>query len=309
MRILIIGIGVIGSIYGHILSKSGNDVYHYVRDSKRAKKRNSIRLNLIDERKGREEREIEYNPKFIFEFDETDRFNLIIVSLRHYQVKDILPQLSVNRGDALVIFLNHIWMDHSEIEKYITKKDFVCGFPCAGGGYNDSRAVLNGAIMNYIYLEAIKRGDDRKEALIRVFKNANIGVKKINDMESWLWKQFALNAGLSSIALESGGTDKILSDLGKIKSGVLYIREALNINKARGGRINFLDAKVFFLPPTIAALLLKMTLKVNRAQLEIFKYYNNFEEVVRVQKDLISKANELNVNTPLIKSTYEKWSE
>lgn len=34
MKILVFGTGVIGSIYGHVLTQAGNDVTHYVRPGK-----------------------------------------------------------------------------------------------------------------------------------------------------------------------------------------------------------------------------------------------------------------------------------
>ena len=53
MRVLVIGAGIIGSIYGWALSESGHDVEHLVRSGRAATLLEGLPLDLFDRRKGR----------------------------------------------------------------------------------------------------------------------------------------------------------------------------------------------------------------------------------------------------------------
>ena len=53
MRVLVIGAGIIGSIYGWALRDSGDDVVHLVRCGRAAALRDGLTVNMLDLRKGR----------------------------------------------------------------------------------------------------------------------------------------------------------------------------------------------------------------------------------------------------------------
>jgi ketopantoate reductase len=48
MKILIIGAGVIGSIYGWVLSQNDNEIIHLVRSNKKDNFRNGIPIDILD---------------------------------------------------------------------------------------------------------------------------------------------------------------------------------------------------------------------------------------------------------------------
>ena len=50
MKILILGLGVIGSTYGYILRKSGHDVAHYIRPTSQNHATESLSVSLLDGR-------------------------------------------------------------------------------------------------------------------------------------------------------------------------------------------------------------------------------------------------------------------
>ena len=100
MKILFFGAGVIGTIYGHVLSQAGNDVTHYVRVSKKKSLENGIKMQLLDGRSKKPKQEnILYKPKVVESFSPADAYDLVIVSVRHYQLNSVLPILKENIGD------------------------------------------------------------------------------------------------------------------------------------------------------------------------------------------------------------------
>ena len=50
MRVCVIGTGVIGTIYGHLITQAGHPVVHYVRAIDPAVARDGIRIRLLDGR-------------------------------------------------------------------------------------------------------------------------------------------------------------------------------------------------------------------------------------------------------------------
>jgi len=52
MRVLVIGTGIIGSIYGWALAESGQEVVHLVRSGRAATLRDGVTLDVFDRRKG-----------------------------------------------------------------------------------------------------------------------------------------------------------------------------------------------------------------------------------------------------------------
>ncbi len=50
MKVLIIGLGVIGTTYGYVFQKEGHKVEHLIRDSKKAFVAENINVKLLDGR-------------------------------------------------------------------------------------------------------------------------------------------------------------------------------------------------------------------------------------------------------------------
>lgn len=300
MKILIFGSGVIGSIYGYILKEAGFDITHYVRSNTLREIEKGISLNLLDTRKRKKSNISKtYLMKTVEDLPSFDNFDLVIVSVRHYQLDSVLPLLSKKIGRADILFFNHLWTDFETINRYIPKEKYLWGFPSAGGGFVENNN-LNGVIMNQISLgEVTGELTPRLEKMKSIFKKANIEVKCQKNMQHWLWKQFALNAGISSMIAKSGGADKFLNNLSNLHQGVLCIRENLTICKLRGIEIKeFGDAKAFFLPSWLATFGLWVMMKKDIAQRTIFQLYNGADEIKKTYSHVMEKGNELNINMP-----------
>ena len=50
MKILVIGIGVIGSIYGYVFSKAGHTVTHYLRKDSKKNNIHTLNVHILDGR-------------------------------------------------------------------------------------------------------------------------------------------------------------------------------------------------------------------------------------------------------------------
>ena len=135
MRILMFGAGVIGTVYGHILTQAGVDVTHYVRPGKKQTLEKGISLRLLDGRvKTSQVMSVRYPLKLVDSLSPTDDYDFFIVSVRHYQLDSVLPILKDNVGKADVLFFNGNWAGFELINQFLPRSKYLWGFPVAGGG-------------------------------------------------------------------------------------------------------------------------------------------------------------------------------
>ena len=108
MRILVFGAGAIGSIYGYFLSQSNNEVLHYVRDGRARQLSKGLRLSILDGRSPKDVKEIEstYPIHTITGFDAHNQFDLILVSIKHGSLDEVLRLLNANQVKGDIVFFN-----------------------------------------------------------------------------------------------------------------------------------------------------------------------------------------------------------
>jgi len=103
MRVLVIGAGIIGSIYGWALSDSGLDVVHLVRRGKAAALRDGLMVDMLDLRKGRKRHfHGVYKLAATKSLSPADGFELVIVRVKHYALAETLGELVLAAGECRV---------------------------------------------------------------------------------------------------------------------------------------------------------------------------------------------------------------
>ena len=98
MRVLMIGAGIIGSIYGWALAQSRHRVVHLVRPGKAAALRDGLAVDIFDRRKGHPRKfQGLYNLDAVETLLPADAFDLVIVPVKHYALvrtlEDIVPRV------------------------------------------------------------------------------------------------------------------------------------------------------------------------------------------------------------------------
>ena len=128
MRICVVGSGVIGTIYGSVLSKAGHDITHYVRDIASTPLAGGVDIRLLD---GRDpigaEVTVPYCPRLAERIN--PGYDLILASVRHYQVDGLLPVLASAGGGADVLFFNNWWRTFDAIDQLPDRGRYLWGFP------------------------------------------------------------------------------------------------------------------------------------------------------------------------------------
>ncbi|CDI50686.1 ketopantoate reductase family protein [Clostridium tetani] len=116
MNILIVGTGVIGTIYGCALSEKHN-VSHFVRKEKLYLLDNKeITYDLIDERKVKKQQNMIGNYTYRCVVEADNHYDMIIVPVKTYQLKDVLSMLIQQAPNANYLLFTLDWNSTENIE-------------------------------------------------------------------------------------------------------------------------------------------------------------------------------------------------
>ncbi len=303
MKILVIGAGVIGTIYGYVLRNAGNDVTHYVRPGKKSLFEKGISMRLLDGRqKHPADQDVRYDLNVTEEINLAEGYELILVSVRHYQMDSVLPLLKEKAGNIDILFFNGNWEGFEKVNEFIPPSHYLWGFPVAGGGYIDNH--LDGALLDEIRLgEVDGRNTPRLEKIARMFQDAGLKVDVQANMLHWLWVHFAINCGIIGAAIKAGGSSQLLNSIGNFRTGILAGREALTVCKARGVDVDsFEDAKSFSMPALPGAMAVWFMMKTNAPARKIMERHTAVDELQRMYFDLLTTADQLHVDMPVYRS-------
>jgi 2-dehydropantoate 2-reductase len=298
MKILVYGTGVIGTTYGYVLAGAGHDVTHYVRPGRDRSHGFDIRIRLLDGRTA-EPRELEaiYPARVVEGYGPHDGYELILASLKHYDVPSILYQLAVDAGRADILFFNNWWDDLGAIDAVLAGR-YLWGFPLAGGGWIDG--VLDCALLDRVHLGEV--GGEATERLARVgglFSSAGLRVELESHILHWLWVHFATEAGLISSAIAAGSIDALLDDAASLEAAILTGREALEVCRARGVPLDQIpDAATFYAPAAAVALGIHDFYATNLPARKILERHVGVEELKRIYHDVVATGRALGVATP-----------
>ncbi len=296
MRILVFGAGVIGTIYGQALAAAGNDVTHFVRLGKKRALEGGVRMRLLDARGPKPvERDVVYRPKVTEGANEGDPYDLWLVSVRHYQLDDVLPVIRERSGNADVMFFHNLWAGLDVIDRHLPRERYLWGFPVAGGGYVDGE--LRATLMSKVRVAEVDGGETpRLQRMKELFAGAGLAPEAQERIEHWLWVHFALNAGLVGARFKAGGVGKLLASIPDLRLGILATREALDVCAARGVDVRaFDDTKALYMPSWLAAVAGSFMMRTNRARRSIAEGHAAEDDLRRMYYDVLETARALGV--------------
>ncbi|HEX7951348.1 MAG TPA: 2-dehydropantoate 2-reductase N-terminal domain-containing protein [Candidatus Limnocylindrales bacterium] len=298
MKILVYGTGVIGTIYGDVLSQAGHEVAHYVRTGRPAGRGSALDLNLLDGRTAEPHQlHLRYAARIVDGFGPADRYDLILVSLKHYDVPAVLYQLAVDAGKADILFFSNWWDDLTAIDEVLAGR-YLWGFPVAGGGWNDG--VLDAALLDTIHLGEVGGTATARLTRIRgLFESAGLKVEIEPNILHWLWVHFATEAALISAAISAGSVDALLDDTAQLESAILAGREALEVCRARGVALEQIpDAATFLAPADAVAVVIHDFYATNLPARRILERHTSVEELKRIYADVVATGQQLGVPMP-----------
>jgi len=309
MKILMFGRGVISTQYAWAFEKAGHTVDFYVRAGRKAEYGSTVTLNLIDARKKIRGVSIKENwhITLIEDFNANHDYDLILVSVQHYQFKKVAEFLSDKVGKATLLLFNNFWDEPLEQVANLPAEQLVWGFPQAGGGF-DNKGVLNGTILSSITIGTFGTElTDRDVAVMGLFKSAGIKSNVTKDFRSWLFGHFVMNAALhieimkaGSSMLEAFQTTKHWKNVKANGKELLPLLKARNVDIKKSP-----DLKMVTLPPCLMSFAMKLVVKFLPPLKQILTGHSNQEETKSYAKDVMAMAEKMKISLPRYEANKE----
>jgi 2-dehydropantoate 2-reductase len=232
MKVLIIGRGVVGTIYGWALSTAGTDVTHVVRKEGLPA---TETLDLLDLRAGYPKHtRTTYVPKTVRQISPTEDYNLVIVATKHYQAVQAIRQYLPDVPHATILLFTANWDGTGEIDRILARSSVLWGYAKATGGVDDQGTIV-GTVDPAVRLGMLEgSAPDKFKAVAELFQGAGFTLDVKANIIQWLWVHHAINAGGIGICLWAGGIAEATRSLRTLRLGVRAMREALGVVAARG---------------------------------------------------------------------------
>ena len=310
MRVLMVGAGIIGSIYGWALSDSGHDVVHLVRRGRAAELRDGMTVDMLDLRKGRKRRfRGAYKLTATESVSPADGFELVVVPVKHYALVETLKELVPAAGGGDFFLLTQNWRGTAEIDPVLPRTRYVYGDAKAGGAFSAGTLIAA--------LKAIDIGPPEGEPtglaakVAAVFLSAGMRTGLHSDMLHYLWVQYALNAGPGAALVQAGSFDALLSDREAAAAALTAARECLEVLRQRGVDLSaYPETKAFLANSALRRLVLGWIMRWKFRHDEYVKGCSSHAlgglvEVVVFYDDLIATGHDLGVAMPVMDSYAE----
>lgn len=293
MKILLFGRGVISTQYAYALEQAGHTVAFYVRPGKKAATIpldiyvKGKRVNIIWQVTMQEELPLDHD------------YDLIILSVQHYQFKNAAAFLADKASKATILIFNNFWDDPVEAAAALPQEQLAWGFPMAAGGF-DQQGILKGALFSSMHLATPVTA--RQKTVRHLFKTSGFKIIEHKDFKTWLSIHFVVNAGLLSQALRAGSMGLLLASKAHGKEAVLIVRELFPVLHARGIKVQG-EAALFKLPSWLVSFLMRTAMKLNPAFRHSLLNHSNPEEVKSYGRDVLAEARSKGIHLPRLEAT------
>ena len=307
MKVLIVGAGIIGTIYGWAFSEAGNDVVHLVRPGKAAQFKDGFKVDMYDTRKGHKRDFIGHYPIRVTEsLRLSDNYELVVVPTKHYRLIETLKTIVPQAGDADFLLLTQNWDGTREIDTILSPSRYVYGDAKAGGAFEDGTLV---ATIDSVDIGQVCK--DGKECLGKVAalcKSADLPAPVHENMLHYLWVQYAITGGLWPVLVRAGSFEKVLSGSQLGKQGLRAARECLQVVERRGVALKeYPEAGMYMNTSPIAMWFANQAIKfmfrfnklVKRSSLHGL---DDAEEIQAFFYDLLNMGRKLGVDMPVMES-------
>lgn len=225
MHIVIVGAGVIGSVYGAHLGAAGHRI-SVLAHGERTTTVSAQGLRVRDVTTGSET----YSPAELVSTVRQPDIDLVLVAVRREQLSAVAAALAEVPPGALVLFMGNNPSGRSGLPG-LSEASVALGFPGVGGSYADGLVTYYRIAQQPTAIEA--SDEPRLAALSGVLASRGLAVQRVPDMDGWLAYHAVFIAAVSA-ALYRCGTDpvRLAGDRGTLKLMCAAITEGFQALKA-----------------------------------------------------------------------------
>jgi 2-dehydropantoate 2-reductase len=307
MKILIVGSGIIGSIYGWAFAEASHDVTHLVRPGRAGQYPQGIDIDMYDTRKGHQRNYVgRYAIRLTESLQPGDGYELIVVPTKHYKLVDTLKQIVPIGGNADYLLLTQNWDGTAEIDAIIPPTRYVYADAKAGGAFQDNALIATIASIDIGQVDG--RHDGCLDKVIDLCRSADIPATVHENILHYLWVQYAITGGLWPALVKAGSLPAVLSNRRLGQLGVQAARECLEVVSRR--RVNlkeYPETRMYMSTSPIALwvadMVIKFLFRFNKAvQRSSLHGLGDANEVQVFYDDLLNTGRKLGVDMPAMSS-------
>lgn len=306
MKILMFGRGVIAAAYAWALDQAGHHVEFYVRPGRAEQYGDTIDFELLDARRRVWGRRVTGTmpARYRETLEPGHDFDLIVVSVQHYNFAEAVSFLAPRVGGATVLIFNNLWVEPLPAVEALPAGQVAWGFPGAGGGFGDD-GVLRAALLPVVFFGTHGQPPTAREQAVRdVFRGAGFKLQEHDDFRGWLAIHFIQNAGLHTQSLKLGSLSALGGKPRHVREALLATRELLPLAEARGvdlrrhrGSLMPYTAPLWLTAPVLAWLFGSFG-----PMRTVAEAHANPEELRAVCRDTLAEARRLGVSVPRLEA-------
>lgn len=311
MKILFVGLGVIGSTYGYIFKKSGAEVEHFIRKESKNFSINELKIDLLDGRTDKKGKDINDIYQVTKRTTNT-KFDIIFVSVPEGGIQEVVDSLKAERIEGTILLACGIWENKDKLNEMMSGYKYILGYPVAGG--NKNKDVLTCCLFDNFMLESKEKSDiPNYDDFEKLFASSNITLEKPYDMLEWIWLHMAINAGVTSTAGKYGdinntsiAAEQLMNSSKQLSEVILTIRETCKIIESRGLNLKNYRNEIFayYFPSKIAGLIMKKMFAGNILTRKIMTLHNDIKDLIFVCQKCYECAEENQIDAPRFKENY-----
>ncbi len=309
MRTLIVGTGIIGTIYGWALKEAGADVSHFVRSPRPDIQKDGINIDILDERKGfKKYNPCHYSPTILEKLDKEMTFDLVIVPTNWYQTEAALRELVPQLKDSFFLLMTSNWTGTAMFDEILRRDQYILGYPDGGGTVREGVYWTN--IGPEIHIARATKENQRGFELVQeVFGKASIKMDVQDSMLQWLWVH---NAGSTAISLafqKYRNTEKYLSDKKLLRQSFLATRECLDLCEKRGAYSNkYPEIAAFKWPLWLLIPMFRFNFRHNESMKRYTAHGEKMplEDIMSNYRDILQTSKDLQVEMPFFQQLGEQ---
>ncbi|MBN2119055.1 MAG: ketopantoate reductase family protein [Anaerolineales bacterium] len=302
MKVLIVGTGIIGVIYGWALAQAGIDVTHFVRKGKKDQFKDGVNLDVLDERKGHPKYNLtKYALKCVEQISPSDGYEFIIVPTNMHQTEDALKMLVPVSGTASFLILSGNWEGTECIDQLLPRERYLMGYADGGGTIRDGVYWTNLGAEIHIG-EVDGKPTEKLEKVKTLFARAGMKPDVQENIVHWLWQHAAGAIAFAIGFAKYGDTKTFLADKELLRQCVLSTKELYRLCALRGVDLKkFPEAGFVNFPDWLVSLLVRWNISYRESAQRYSAHAasaGSQQEMKHYYASVMKDANELGFEMP-----------
>jgi Ketopantoate reductase len=303
MKTLIIGTGVIGTIYGWALKEAGIPVVHYIRPGKKEQYKKGVQIDILDERKGHlKKNKTIYYPECIDSLSPENDFELVILPTNSYQTETALRTIMPLTPKAFYLIMAANWESTGFIDRLIPRDRYLMGYADGGG------TIQNGAYWTNlgaeIHLGAVDASQNPNlEKVAALLRRADMKPDIPQNIVHWLWVHNASSVSFWAAFLKYRNVKDFLKDKNLLKKAYIAMKECLDLCEKRGVNIEeFPDVQSCLMPVWLFIPVFRHLWRHNESMQRFTAHAaNSMKECKANYEAMMKTAQELHLEMPKMK--------